>query len=138
MRQFAAEDVGEYLRIAVRVCWEACLGSDAVFVENAETAKRHEGGVVVLSHGESVVTVEPIQVGVAAGRGLAKGNLRVRQRSGHGVDNFHEFDERRRRFGWMDVPGSCRNSVTVFGVSRSRPSKSTVNVTLIYLPTGKP
>lgn len=32
VREFSAEDVGEYLGVAVRVCWEAGLWCDAVFV----------------------------------------------------------------------------------------------------------
>lgn len=66
MREFAGEDVGEDFGVAVRVCGEAGLGRDAVFVEDAQGAEGLEGWVVVLAEGEGVVGVEPAVVGVAA------------------------------------------------------------------------
>ena len=68
----AGEDVAEDFHVAVGVGAEAAAGGDVVFVDDAEGAKAHVGGVAVVGKGEGVLGVEPAVVGVAAGGGGAQ------------------------------------------------------------------
>lgn len=69
----AFDNVGEDFHVAVRVSGEAAAGSDAVFVDDAQAAEAHVGGVVVIGEGEGVMGFEPAMVGVAAFGGAADG-----------------------------------------------------------------
>jgi len=85
MRQFAAQDVTEDLRISVRVCWESLTSIDAVLVQDSQTAKILELGIVVVGKTECVVTVKPTMVGVSALVGPARHNFGVRKSFRHCV-----------------------------------------------------
>ena len=85
MRQFAVQDVGENLGIAVRVRWETCSAIDAVFVEDSQTAEVLESWVVVAGEAECVVSVQPAVVGVPSFAGAARDDLCVGEGFGHGV-----------------------------------------------------
>ena len=80
MGELAAEEVGEYFGVAVRVGGEAVERGDPVFVEDAEGAEGFEARVVVGGEGEGVVGVEPAVVSVAARGGPARGYFE----GGHG------------------------------------------------------
>lgn len=77
MRQFAVQDIGEDLCIAMRVCREACSAIDAVFVEDSQTAEVLEFRVVVAGEAECVVSVEPAVVGVPSFAGATRDDLCV-------------------------------------------------------------
>lgn len=57
MCQLSGKDVAEDLGIAMRMRREAGLGSDAVFVQHAQTAKGLKGGVGIGGEGKSMVGV---------------------------------------------------------------------------------
>lgn len=69
----AFDDVGEDFHVAVRVGGEAAAGGDVVFVDDAQAAEAHVGGVVVIGEGEGMMGLEPAMVGVAAFGGAADG-----------------------------------------------------------------
>lgn len=78
VRELAAENVTEDLRVAVRMGREAAPRGDAVFVEHAQTAKVHELVVEVVGEAECVEGLEPAAVlAVAALAGAAEGDLGV-------------------------------------------------------------
>ena len=66
MFQRSADDVGQNLKIAVRVHAESAAGRDLVVVENAQAAELAVLRVVVIAKGKRMVTVEPIELGSAA------------------------------------------------------------------------
>ena len=76
------DDAGEDFHVAVRVGGEACAGGDAVFVDDAERAEAHVGGVVVVAEAEGMEGAEPAVVGVAAVRGFAKDEFHGEGRMG--------------------------------------------------------
>src|SRR5262249_10481559 len=61
----AVEDVGDDLHVAVGMRAEALAGGDAVVVDDAQGAKTHVRGVVVVGEREREARVEPPEVGVA-------------------------------------------------------------------------
>ncbi len=78
----SGNDPCEDFHVAVRVSGEAGAGGDAVFVDDAERAEAHVGGVVVVAEAEGVEGAEPAVVGVAAVRGFAKGEFHGAGRMG--------------------------------------------------------
>lgn len=46
MSELSREDIAEDFKVPVWVCWEATLGLDSVFIEDAERAEMSEIGVV--------------------------------------------------------------------------------------------
>jgi hypothetical protein len=76
------DDAGEDFHVAVRVGGEAGAGGDAVFVDDAERAEAHVGGVVVVAEAEGMEGAEPAVVGVAAVGGFAKGEFHGEGRMG--------------------------------------------------------
>ncbi len=69
------DDPCEDFHVAVRVSGEAGAGGDAVFVDDAERAEAHVGGVVVVAEAEGMEGAEPAVICVAAVRGFAKGEF---------------------------------------------------------------
>lgn len=65
------EDVGKNFHIPVRVGWEAAAGCHAVIIDDAQRAKSHVGGIVVIREGKGVVAIKPAVVGVSALVGAA-------------------------------------------------------------------
>lgn len=50
----------------MRVGGETCAWGDDVLVDDAQAAEAHVGGIVVISEAESVITIQPTEIGVAA------------------------------------------------------------------------
>lgn len=106
--ELAGQDVGEDLGVAVRVGGEAGLGSNAVFVQDAQGAEGGELRGEIGGEGEGVVGVEPAVVSVAAGGGGAGGYFgggeeghcfRCFAGYGHGIVIAIEYDHRSESFG---------------------------------------
>lgn len=85
VRQFAVQDVGEDLGVTVGVGWEAVLGVDSVFIEDSQTAKVLELGIVVVGEAEGMVGVKPSVISVASVVGATRNDLCVGESFGHGV-----------------------------------------------------
>jgi len=85
MCQLAIEDVAEDLGVAVRMGREAGATCDSVFIEDSQTAKVLELGVVVVCKAEGVVGVEPSVVAMTTFAGASRDDFGVRESFGHGV-----------------------------------------------------
>ena len=85
MRQFAVQDVGEDLGIAVRMCWEAIVGIYAVFIQDSQTAKVLEFGVIVVGEAECMVRVQPSVISVTPVARATRDDLCVCESFRHGV-----------------------------------------------------
>ncbi len=73
--ELSFENVGKDFHVPVRVGRESRTGSNGVFVDYPQRAETHVSGVVVIGKRESVMTVQPTVVGVAALIGAANGEL---------------------------------------------------------------
>lgn len=62
MCEFAGEDVREDFCVAVWVGWEAGLGCDSVFIEDAEGSERLESRIEVIGEGECVKCAKPAMI----------------------------------------------------------------------------
>lgn len=89
MSQLSAQYIAKDLGIAVGMGWEARLGCDAVFVEDAQAAKAYVLWVGVGGEGEGVVGVEPAEVGMAAGVAAARDDMGVGEGFGHSSFEAH-------------------------------------------------
>ena len=85
MRQLPAQNVREDFGIAVRMCWKTGSGCDAIFVENSQTAKVLEFGLVVIGEAECMVGVKPTVVSVPPIAGAAGDDFGVSEGFRHGV-----------------------------------------------------
>ena len=65
MCKLAGEDIGENFGVAVWVGRKAIVSCYAVFVKNAEAAKRLKFGVMERGKAEGVVSVQPSMIGMA-------------------------------------------------------------------------
>lgn len=100
--EFALEDVGDDLHVAVSVGVEASAGCDAVLVDDAEDGVPHVAGVVVSGEGEGVAGLEPVDGKAAA--------LAGRSNADHGVASSGRGWSRLVRAGEWGVPGVVRGN----------------------------
>src|SRR6266849_86764 len=77
MLKLAFEPVGDDFHVTVRVHWEAAAPGHTIVVHDAQSAKVHVLGVVVIGKGKREVRVQPAMIGVAALVALANVNHRV-------------------------------------------------------------
>jgi hypothetical protein len=76
MLQLAIENVGDDFHVAVAVRAEARVGRDAIVVDDPQRAKAHLLRVVMISEGERVPAVQPVDLRAASLRGRSKSHHR--------------------------------------------------------------
>src|SRR6266478_176417 len=62
--QRSFKNIGDDFHVAMRMHAEAAAGADPVIVDDAETAKTHLGGIVVIGEGKRMPAVQPIEPGL--------------------------------------------------------------------------
>src|SRR6204780_1349001 len=70
----AFENVGDNLHVAMRMGGEPGAGADAILVDDAQRAKSHLLGIVVVAERERVTAVEPVDFRASAIGRLARSN----------------------------------------------------------------
>jgi len=64
--EFAFEDVGDDLHVAMRMCGEAVIGRDPIFVDDAQRTESHPFWIPVIVEAEGVMALQPALISAAA------------------------------------------------------------------------
>ena len=66
MFEFAFEDVGDDLHVAVRMRWEAVIRRDPIFVDDAQRTESHPFRIPVIVEAEGVMRLQPAVISAPA------------------------------------------------------------------------